>query len=625
MINREIRNWTYGLVDDIEPSSIKPGSISKALNFLTLGDRMELRRGSKTLGDDTGTTENVGGLHVGVNLDSAGTQVLFRKRGRRIEYFDETTQLWVENGTNVLPAAAVDDDFAFGSYYSQAGAQVFGSSPNSSIYKIMTANPGSITDLLSTVHRGYIRIKQSRMFLWNRKDASGRKDEQNPYQSWIDNRQYTTVTAEATTSLGGTLAFKGGGAKRTCFGILLTLTVSGEVFSDNRDGTLTGTLGNTGTINYTSGVYTISIAGVGTVDYQWEDSTNQGLADFSFATPTRVAGTGNVFLQGDGGPLMGIESYGDVEYCGHRYKTWALTLGSDDTTATNLIFRDREGIPNWRGMKGTSKGIYYVDSVDENDPVLKVMQLQRGSTAVDGVPISTNVDLSGYRFDRTFVEEFDDYIIFGCRTEDSDNNNRFILYNKIWSSIDIVDYYGLCAAIYNGALIGGDSASGNAVELFSGHDDDDAVVDGFMELNEWDLDYPGYLKACKSLEIEGNIGPDQVFDVLASPDKGAFVTIGQIKGSGSYVDHTQRVTVGSLTLGRGEIGGGGDGIEAYHYFRKLSFRLGKFERVKIRLQRGVDSDNSNHEGIGYFSMSTLRFRDIRLKAQKIARQYRGAT
>lgn len=624
MITKEIKNWTYGIVDLIEPSSIKPGSISRALNFLTMGDRMELRRGSRTLGDDAGTTYSVGGIHVGTNLDAVGTQVLFRKRGRKLEYFNETTDAWVEIGVDTLSADAVNDDFSFASYFSQAGAQIFGSSPNSSMYKIMVANPGSITDLLATVYRGYIRVKQSRLFLWNRKDTVGGHDEQNPYLSWIDNRNYTTVSAEAIVDVAaGTLAFKAGDAKRTCFGIVITVTAGGEIYKDNRDGTLTGTLGGTGTINYTTGAFTTTAAGAGTVDYQWENSTSEGLADFSFADPSRVAATGNFFPQGDGGPLMAIETYGDVEYCGHRYKTYALTNGADDTNATNLIFRDNEGIPNWRAMKGTSRGIYYVNIQLQERPVIKVMRLQKASTAVDGNTISTNFDLSGYSFDRCHVDEFGDFIIFSCRELSSPTNNRFVIFNKIWNSFDLVDYYGVCSAIYNGALVAGDSGSGNVIELFSGVDDDDASIAGFIELNEWDLEYPGWLKACKILELEGNIGPDQVFDVEAAPDKGPAVVIGQIKGSDTYVDRTQRVTIGPLTLGRGEIGGGGDGIEAYHYFRRLKLPIGNFERVKINLRKGIDADNGNQEGIGYFSLSTLRFRDIRLKSQKLPRQYRA--
>lgn len=628
MINKEIKNWPFGVEDIIEPDSIKPGSVSASLNFLTKGDHRELRRGSKILGDDAGAG-NVTGIFVGVKLDTAATEIPLRSRARKIEYYDEATDAWVENGVNVLPAAASGEDVEFDSYASQAGAQVFASSRQSSIYKIMIANPGSITDLASTVYRGFLRIKQSRMFLWNRNAASGsgRKDEQNPYLSYIDSQTYTTVTAEAIADLAAaTLAFKAGGSKRTCFGIVLTLTSSGEIFTDNRDGTLSGDAGHTGTINYTTGAITTNVAGAGTCDYQWEDSSNGGIADFSHSG-TRVAGQGDFFLQGDGGPLMGIESYGDTEYCMHKRKTYALTLTKDDTAATNLIFRDREGIPNHRALKATSLGIFYVNAVDAGQPRLKLLTLQRGSTAIDGVVISQNIDLSKYLFDKCFVEEWEDYIIVGCRTVGSAVNNRFVMYNKVWKAFDIVDYYGLCAKVYYGALILGESLTGNVVTAFSGIDDDGAVVDGFDELNEWDLEYPGILKKVKNLQIEGNIGPDQVIDVKASVDNGAFVTVGQIMGSGTYVDKSQSVDVGADTVGRHAVGGNvgtGDGITAYHYFRDIPLRLDKFERIKIRFERGIDvtDPDAPKEGIGYFGYSLVRFRDVRVKNNRIARKYR---
>lgn len=619
---KEIPNFKYGLVDAIEPQSIPLGSLSSSLNFITKGDKMELRRGYARLGTSDAGAGNVSGLHVGVQLGSVGKQIVFRTRLRKIEYYDSVTDDWIEIGSDTLPVAASGEDIEFDSYDSQSGAQVFASSPNSSIYKILTANPGSITDLVSTTYRGYLRIKQSRMFLWNRKDANSRKDEQNPYMSYIDNRQYTTVSAEATTSLGGTLAFKAGGSKRTCFGIKLTITAGGEVYTDNRDGTLTGSAGGTGTINYTTGVYTVSAAGVGTVDYQWEDSTNQGIADFSFSSPTRTAGQGNVLLQGDGGPLMGIESYGDVEYCIHLLKTYALTLGRDDTTATNLIFRDREGIPNHRALKGTSLGVFYVNYVNKQEPLIKQLVLQKFSAAVDGVVVSRNIKLSDYSFTRAWVGEWGDYIMIGCATSDSTTNNRIFLYNKIWKSWDIVDYFADCYAIYNGALLLGDSVTGNVYTAFSGTDDDGAVVYGYATMNIWDLGDAEYLKKVKKLHVEGEIGPSQVIDVKVSLDRGPFVTVGQIKGSGAYVDRSQRVNVGSQTLGRGEVAGGSSGVEAYHYFREISLRLDRFENIEFKFETGLDADNSNAEGIGYFSVSLVRPSDIRIKSSKPPRKYR---
>lgn len=627
MIIKEIRNWAHGVKNKVEPNSIPVGSFSNSLNFLTLGDHFELRRGYKILGTDVGAGNSVGGLGVGAKLDSDGTQVLFRKRKgqRTVEYYDTVTETWLETGSNITPTAANAEDFAFDAYNSQAGSQVFLSSKSSSIYKIMVANPASITDLLSTVHRGFLRIKQNRTFLWNRNAASGsgQKDEQNPYLSYIDARAYTTVSAEAITDVASaTLAFKAAGSKRTCLGVKITDTSSGEVFTDNRDGTLTGDLGGTGTVNYTTGVITTSQAGAGTADYQWEDSTSTGIADFSFSG-TRVAGQGNVFLQGDGGKLQSIESYADIEYCGHESKVWSLQNTIDDTNAVNIIFRDREGIPNWRAMKGTSLGIFYVNAIDEENAQIKILTLQSGSTAIDGVVISKDLDLSDFRFDFCEVNEFEDWITFSCRTSDSDINNRYILYNKIWRVFDIVDFWGLVSVVYNGAFTIGESITGNVIEAFSGTDDDGAVIDGFAELNEWDLEYPGFLKKVKKIQIEGNIGVDQRFGVYASADKGAYVKIGQISGAGSYVDLSQKIDVGSLTLGRGEVGGGGSGIDAYHYFGELSFRIDKFERVKIKFLREDDATDPSIEGIGYFSVSTLRFYDIRLRQMKLPSKYRS--
>jgi hypothetical protein len=286
------------------------------------------------------------------------------------------------------------------------------------------------------------------------------------------------------------------------------------------------------------------------------------------------------------------------------------------------LFRDREGIPNWRAIKATSIGIVYINAIDSGKPTVKLLSLQRGSTAIDGVEISRNIDLSGYVFDKCWIREFEDFVLIGCRLSTSAVNNRVLVYNKLWKSMDVLDYYADCAAIYDGALLLGESVTGNVITAFSGVADDDSVVSGFCEFNVWDLDYSEYLKICKKLQLEGEIGPDQVIDVMVSADRGPFVTIGQIKGSGTYVDRSQRVNVGSLTLGRGEVSGGSSGIEAYHYFRELSFRIGRFENIRIKLQTGLDMENNNAEGIGYFSVSLVRPFDIRLKSEKVPRKYR---
>src|SRR3990167_7304968 len=83
MISKEIRVWDKGTINVIDPDSIKPGAISDSLNFLTKGDKMELRRGSRILGTDQGAG-SIAGIGVATKLDASGTQVMFRKRKAKI-------------------------------------------------------------------------------------------------------------------------------------------------------------------------------------------------------------------------------------------------------------------------------------------------------------------------------------------------------------------------------------------------------------------------------------------------------------------------------------------------------------------------------------------------------------
>jgi hypothetical protein len=371
-----VTTFPYGVMNTVDDQAIPHGAASAALNWLSMGDRIELRRGMQLLGDDYGAGK-VAGLHVARKAD--GTEIPYKKVGRKLFYYNSTTEAWVEVGSNLFPAAAESDHVSFANYNSLAGAQMFFSSPNSGFYKIMTANPGDYTDLTdgSKNFKGYINILFSRVRLWGRTaDPSG------IYGSHIDNQQYTTVSAEALASVAsGTLAFKGGGSKRTCFAVSITVTASGEVFTDNYNGVLTGSLGHTGTINYTTGAFTTTASGAGTADYQWEDSTDEGLGDFTKSSP-RTAGQGFVFRQDDGGAAQTVEPYGDSDFCFHDKITYELKLTNTDTNATNLPFRDKVGVPNWRAAKGTGDGVYYIDITDKTDPQFRLMTLDALSSRV---------------------------------------------------------------------------------------------------------------------------------------------------------------------------------------------------------------------------------------------------
>lgn len=620
-------NYKYGQIDTLEARSIPRGAATASLNWLTKGDHIELRRGQAYLGTtsvNTGTGKATG-LKKATN--ALGVEILFGTYGKKLKYYDETTDEWIENGSDLLGSAVIDSAglglelIAMSEYVGLAGNQLFLNSPNcAGYYKIMVANPGSSTNMYDAAKnfKGSIKVDTNRTLLWARA-----KDQTGLYGSRIDTQTYTTVASEATTSLSGTLAFKGGGTTRTCFGVAIVLDGTSEAYTDDYAGTLTGSLGGTGTINYTSGAYTLSNAGTGIASYQWEDSNVHGVTDFT-KSGTRLAGEGFIFRQDEGGgSLKAVPAYSQVYYCMHIKKTWVLSIGSDDTTATNLPYRQNVGIPNERASVETGEGIYYIDDVNQNDVRVRLLTYSTGgSNQVIPVAVSKNINLNDYRFDQAASVQYGDLILFACATNDSTQtidgltsavNNRVLVYNKLWKSWDILDYGVTCFEIYNGTLIGGDSLSNNFITLFSGFDDFDNTYPNYWIGDDGNLDMDG-LKKSKKFYLEGLIAPDQVLEIYASVDSGAFNFIGSVNGKGSYVDQSNSVNIGAQMLGSKEIGGGGDGLSAYHYERLFSINTDKLERISLMYVC---------TGIGYCSVSTQKYWDVRFKGVKVPSKYRN--
>jgi len=629
-----IENFKYGIINKLEKKITPPGSATRALNWQTKGDKIEVRRGYALLGADAGVGRVTGGW---IANDVFGNEVPLRKIGRKLQYYDVDTLAWAEIGSDLFPLAATDEDVFFDNITGLAGAQTWCGSPNSGLYKIMI-NGGRSTKVAPGAkdnysaaknHKGYIKIKKNRIVLWGKlEDPAGFRG------SYIDAMNYTTVTNEvlgtgnaSTKSFSGTLAAVTG--IRTCFALVIDAQVVGgatETFTDNRDGTLTSNLGGTGTINYSTGAIALvfntapDTAQSVLVDYQWEDSTNGGLADFT-ESATRVAGQGFYLQQGDGGELMNVETLNDVEYCIHKDKTWAVNFTNDDTNATNEVFREKAGIPNQRASLSTGDGIYYIDDRDESDIKIRLLKIYPGSTEVIPTSISNNFDLSDYRFDQGVIYEFGDFILISCRTKDSVDssdvgvNNRVLVYNKLWKSWDVVDYYARMFLTYGGALHCGDSLSKNILEIFSGFDDNGAENDNYYDTNLDEMDLRE-LKKSRSLIFEGEIQADKTIEIWISIDNGSYVKLGDIEGDGAYVDVSQAVTVGATTIGKFPVGGGNsaDVVTAYHYMKEMRVRniVDKFQRASLRFV-GV--------GIGYASISSYEYFDITLHGARVPSKY----
>jgi len=628
------KNFIHGTIDSVEANAIPRGASSASLNWITEGNKISLRRGYLRLGSDAGTGK-VTGLIVGTKAD--GTEIPFRTRARKVEYYNATTEDWVEIGTDILPVGADGLDIAFAKYSGLSGPEIHFNSPEAGPHKIKVANPGDYISLYDAAKnfKGYISIKQNRTFLWHRTGTGTVTDKTGLYGSYIDKDEatdFTQISAEAIGGSGttrtGTLAFKAGGAKRNCLEV--TFTDGTETFFDDLSGNLVGSAGGTGTINYTTGAYSVTFnavaGGAVTATYRWEDSTATGICDFT-KSATRTAGQGFIFRQDDGGSdMQNIMGIGGTEYCLHKSKSWALTLSNDDTEAANLLFRDRVGIPNFRAAVETADGVYYVDDTDENDPHFRLLTLNNLSTQVVPESISkrwklngeyVGVNLADYRFNMAAMIEFGDLIVIACRHKDSTTNNTVFTYNKKSRAIDKHDYYATCFAIYEGTLIAGDSVTNNCYTLFSGTDDDGVEIDNYWESKLDDLDSDRQ-KDVRRIMLQGEIGKEQEIKVYRSDDRGAYVEITDddgetfIKGSGSYVDLTQSVNVGAETIGSSVVGGGSDGIIAYNYMRELKIKGDKFKEQNLKFVATK---------LGYASVSVYEFRDLRLKHSRIPNKY----
>lgn len=618
-----VSDFKYGLVNYYPPQQISRGAASDELNMLTRGTKVETRNGYTPVGPEINGNGKSTGVFTAHKWD--GTEVLVRTRTTKIEYYDPVNNVWIEIGTDLLAGITAGEPVSFAEYSSAAGAQMWVSSPSSVLLKVMTANMAAVDQYSDTKNfKGNIRIKQNRMFLWGYLgNTLGKASNAALRLSFIDSQNFNAITGESigtgdgvTKTFNNTLAALGG--PKTAFGIEITDGV--EIFVDDYMGNLVGNLGGTGTVNYATGVFSVTFntaplnMAALTAAYSTEDSTDGGIADFT-ESGTRLAGEGAIFQQNDGGKLLNVYSFDGDEYCMHERKAWILTLGTDDTTATNLIYRDKMALASLLGGVATADGIYYVDTTIQSRPYVAVLTLDKISSLVLPKDLSSTVlDLSGFSFDQCAAGEWDKYIYWFCRTQDSATNNRMLLLNKDIGCFDIVDFYGNTSTTYGGTLVSGDSATVNVYQLFSGFDDNGANP-AYSWTGNIDDHGIGGLKKSKQLWVEGEIDENQSVDVYAATDFGGMALIGTISGKGSYVDKGQAILVGSVITGSTVVGGGSNGLTAFHYLTQIKISiLGKYKYLQLQFVP---------TGLGYFSFTMYNAFDIRTKEDKLPLKYRS--
>ena len=605
-------------IKDIQ--TLKKGVSPDSLNWLTgtFSDNIQLRRGQALLGTirQTGTGKVTG---LGIGLTYAGVQVPFFSHGRKLKYYNVTTDDTAEIGTDTLPVGADGEDVWFAPYQNLGGSFIYCGSSNSSIYKIPTANPASIVDQSVSSYRfGLLKIGQGRSFAGQRNGTTaGNNDKTGLYLSYVDKAllsSYTQVTSEAVGALGST-TYTGTLTARTGVRTVMYVQINeatGETLIDDRNGNLVGNQGSTGTINYATGAYSVTFnhttAGAVTADYYWEDSTSAGILDFTGST----FGQGANYRQDDGGGnLQAIYPINNVEYCFHLLKTWQLTTAtSSSETSTNLPYRSI-GISYPRASYPTPEGIMFADLSRQNEPKFRSLQIAPNTTnlTVEPIAVSDALDLSPYGFSHCVVFRWGDYELFAFAEKNAGTENTFnskmFLRNVFSGAWDFVDFYSSCLAEYLGTLISGDSISNNVFTLFSGYDDDGDVISNYWTSGDDKLG-TDRLKTCRRLVLEGLIQKEQSFKVSISYDGGTFTEVKTVLGSGDYVDSGINTFIGAPTIGSSVIGGGG--ADTAHPFR-IDFPLNsdKFQTIRIKFEA---------LGIGYLQINEYTFKDIRDKGEK---------
>ena len=566
------------------------------------------------------------GLHIGKKVD--GTPVIFRKAGKSIQVIQNTT--WINPTTNQSVAKAFwvdsiiglepEEIYAFSNYTSLAGNFVYVGGIGG-LYKIVLANPTNSIDMYVEANnfKGKVRIDRGRMFLWGRE-----KDKTGLYGSKIDPQSgsvYTTVSTEnigaiGSTTITGVLAFKS--ARRTCFGLVGTTTIDGETetITDDFNGVLTGDKGATGTINYATGEYSITFASateaVVTVDYQWEDSSNGGVADFR-KSATRVAGEGFIFRQDEGGDAIQQVLIQDGKYYSIKEKSvYQVEIATDDSSATNLPYRLNVGIPAYGGAIETSIGIVFMNTANPDKPQLTVLQKSTTGSELEPIILAPQFNLSGFTWDSIAMETYGEYVVFSGKTKGSSSNNRLFLFNQRRNVMDVANQNINNFAKDAGILYGGSSANFSIYQVLTGYDNDGTTQENYW-IGRGELFETQALKKVKRFIIKGQISRDVKLKVYVSEDGDAFRQIGTIIGNESYVDFNKSTLIGSSGLGTATVGGQ-YGTTAFDFQTQFKFyNQTKFRKIQVKLVA---------EGMGYASVERMTYKDIRFFDDKLPKRYR---
>lgn len=614
-MDNKLKSFTKGVHNTLEADVIPKDAAQDSSNYVTKNGKVILVGGRNLVGAE-GAVGKITGQHFGYKVD--GTKVHYRKAGTAIQYLK--VGVW----TDIITGLEEDEDYSFANYSSLAGAFTFVNG-KSAYYKIINAFPENPINVYNSAKNFYGRIiiDRGRTLLWNRAT-----DKTGLYGSFIDRQNvasgaYAAVTSEAIGALGsttytGTLAFKAGGAVRSCFGVSFVATVSAgtETFTDNYLGVLTSNLGGTGTINYSTGAYSVTFSavttGAVTSNYTYETG-EKGVTDFSYSA-TRLASEGFQFPQDIGGDaILNVLVGQDNSYYSMKSQSaYRLTLEETDLSATNEVYRTDIGIPYWKAAISTSNGIVFINTANPSEPTMTILQKNPLGTDVEPIVLFNHFDFSNYDFSDACFGTYDRWVLVFCKTEDATHNDTILMCDVANKTVDIVNYTGRTSVQDSGNLYVGDSITKTVYQIFNGFDDLDNPVENYWISKTDNFDSEN-LKKFRRLRIKGAIDPDQTVEIYVDYDNSGFELVGTIVGSGSYVNYSASQSIGGSFIGESQIGGD-DVSSVYDYFCELKLRTPKFRTRTIKVIA---------TGIGYFDFNMMIDWDILMFEARLPKAYRN--
>lgn len=612
MASHTINAFTKGVHNTLDNENIPTDAAADEKNWVTKDGRIQLANGRLLVGSE-GAVGAIYGQIFGYKVD--GTKVHWRKIGTKIQYLNGST--WTDVVTGLTDGA----DYTFTNYSSLAGTFTYAFGIDG-IFKMHNANPGSYRSMYdsSKNFKGHAFIDRGRAILWNRKE-----DRTGLYGSKIDpqNSNYTLVSAEVlgasgSTTYTGTLAQAS--SPRTVFAIAITGTTGGgaETFTDNYDGTLTGSLGGSGTINYITGAYSVTFSGSVTsgnvtANYQYENSNNGGVTDFTKSS-TRLAGEGFQFPQDEGGDAIKTVLVGqDGSYFSLKAQSaYRLTLDADDTGATNEVYRRDIGVSSLRSGVSTGKGIVFINTAKPEKPELTILQKNLTGDNIEPLVLFPHFRFQNYSFSDAALDTFDRYILIACRTLNTQANDTILLCDLSSGTVDITHYNARTFAKDAGLLYIGSSITQSIYNLYSGYDDDTYPIQNYW-ISKAEAYKTTRLKKVRHLRFKGRIQPAQNCEVYVSYDDASYQLVGTIRGDASYVDSGSPEEIGSDIIGGTQIGGD-DTQTVYPFFCQFKIKTPKFKKRSIKL---------TCTNIGHFDLDTVEDHDIFTFEDKIPRRFRS--